>query len=115
LEALRTLKERNLPHPPLEVVLTIREEKGLLGAKAFDTRLLRARTGLVVDGREDPSALFVQSPTHWKWEVVFHRQGGARRRGTRKGQKRHRDGCQSDCPDGVGTLGRRDDRQCRRD
>ena len=71
LEVIRTLKERSLPHPPLEVVFTIREEKGLLGAKAFDTRLLRARTGLVVDGREDPSALFVQSPTHWRWEVVF--------------------------------------------
>ncbi len=72
LEVIRTLKERNLPHPPLEVVFTIREEKGLLGAKAFDTSLLKARTGLVVDGREDPSALFVQSPTHWKFEVVFH-------------------------------------------
>ncbi|MFN7017134.1 MAG: M20/M25/M40 family metallo-hydrolase [Fimbriimonadales bacterium] len=72
LEVIRTLKERNLPHPPLEVVFTIREEKGLLGAKVFDTSLLQARTGLVVDGREDPSALFVQSPTHWKFEVVFH-------------------------------------------
>lgn len=72
LEVIRTLKERNLPHPPLEVVFSIREEKGLLGAKAFDTSLLKARTGLVVDGREDPSALFVQSPTHWKFEVVFH-------------------------------------------
>jgi tripeptide aminopeptidase len=71
LEVIRTLQERNLPYPPLEVVFTIREEKGLLGAKAFDTRLLRARTGLVVDGREDPRALFVQSPTHWRWEVVF--------------------------------------------
>lgn len=71
LEVVRTLKERNLPHPPLEVLFTIREEKGLLGAKAFDTRPLRARTGLVVDGREEPSALFVQSPTHWRWEVVF--------------------------------------------
>lgn len=71
LEVVRTLKERNLPHPPLEVLFTIREEKGLLGAKALDTRALRARTGLVVDGREEPSALFVQSPTHWRWEVVF--------------------------------------------
>lgn len=71
LEVVRTLKERNLPYPPLEVLFTIREEKGLLGAKAFDTSQLRARTGLVVDGREDPSALFVQSPTHWRWEVVF--------------------------------------------
>ncbi|GIV10412.1 MAG: hypothetical protein KatS3mg019_2503 [Fimbriimonadales bacterium] len=71
LEVIRTLKERNLPHPPIEVVFTIREEKGLLGAKAFDTSLLQARTGLVVDGREDPSALFVQSPTHWRFEAVF--------------------------------------------
>ncbi|MFN4032718.1 MAG: M20/M25/M40 family metallo-hydrolase, partial [Fimbriimonadales bacterium] len=71
LEVIHTLKERNLPHPPLEVVFTIREEKGLLGAKAFDTSLLQARTGLVVDGREDPSALFVASPTHWRLEVVF--------------------------------------------
>jgi hypothetical protein len=88
--------------------------RGCWARRRSTRRQLRARTGLVVDGREDPSALFVQSPTHWKWEVVFHRQGGARRRGTRKGQERHRDGCQSDCPDGVGTLGRRDDRQCRR-
>jgi tripeptide aminopeptidase len=71
LEVLQTLKERNLPHPPLEVVFTIREEKGLLGAKAFDTSQLQARTGLVVDGREEPSALFIQSPTHWRFEVVF--------------------------------------------
>jgi len=55
LEVLRTLKERNLPHPPLEVVFTIREEKGLLGAKAFDTRLLlrlhRLRQTRLVDAR----------------------------------------------------------------
>ncbi|MDW8105956.1 MAG: M20/M25/M40 family metallo-hydrolase [Armatimonadota bacterium] len=72
LEVLRTLKERNLPHPPLEVVFTIREEKGLQGAKVFDTRLLRARTGLVVDGSENPSVLLIQSPTHWKFEAVFY-------------------------------------------
>jgi tripeptide aminopeptidase len=72
LEVLQTLQERNLPHPPLEVVFSIREEKGLLGAKAFDASQLRARYGLVVDGREVPSDLFIQSPTHWKFEVVFH-------------------------------------------
>ncbi len=72
LEVLQTLKERNLPHPPLEVVFTIREEKGLLGAKAFDTSLLNAKYGLVVDGREVPTDLFIQSPTHWQFEVIFH-------------------------------------------
>jgi tripeptide aminopeptidase len=72
LEVLQTLKERNLPHPPLEIMFSIREEKGLLGAKVFDASRLQARYGLVVDGREVPSDLFIQSPTHWKFEVVFH-------------------------------------------
>ncbi|MEN3001906.1 MAG: M20/M25/M40 family metallo-hydrolase [Armatimonadota bacterium] len=72
LEVLQTLRERKLPHPPLEVVFSIREEKGLLGAKVFDARLLKARYGLVVDGRETPTEIFIQSPTHWKFEVVFY-------------------------------------------
>ncbi len=72
LEAIRTLKERNLPHPPLEVVFTIREEKGLLGAKAFDKSQLRARYGIVVDGAGEPGDLIVGSPTHVRFEVTFH-------------------------------------------
>ncbi len=72
LEVLQTLRERNLPHPPLEVVFTIREEKGLQGAKALAPRKLGAKHGLVVDGREIPEEIFVQSPTHWRFEVVFN-------------------------------------------
>jgi tripeptide aminopeptidase len=49
LEAIRVLRERNLPHGDLEVVLTISEEYGLLGAKHFDAGRLRARRGLVLD------------------------------------------------------------------
>jgi tripeptide aminopeptidase len=49
LEAIRVLRERNLPHGDLEVVLTICEEYGLLGAKHFDAGRLRARRGLVLD------------------------------------------------------------------
>jgi tripeptide aminopeptidase len=49
LEAIRVLRERSLPHGALEVVITICEESGLLGAKHFDTSRLRARRGLVLD------------------------------------------------------------------
>lgn len=49
LEAIRALRERQIPHGDLEVVLTICEEYGLLGAKHFDTGRLRARRGLVLD------------------------------------------------------------------
>ncbi|HTK92444.1 MAG TPA: M20/M25/M40 family metallo-hydrolase [Verrucomicrobiae bacterium] len=49
LEAIRVLRERRLPHGDLEVVITICEETGLIGAKHFDCARLRARRGLVLD------------------------------------------------------------------
>jgi tripeptide aminopeptidase len=49
LEAIRVLRERNIPHGDIEVVLSICEETGLLGAKHFDTGRLKARRGLVLD------------------------------------------------------------------
>lgn len=49
LEAIRVLRERSIPHGDIEVVLTICEEFGLLGAKNFDAGRLRARRGLVLD------------------------------------------------------------------
>ncbi len=72
IEAIRTLQERRLPHPPLEVVFTVCEEVGLLGAKAFDKSQLRARYGIVVDGAGEPGDLIIGSPTHIRFEVLFH-------------------------------------------
>lgn len=71
LEVLQTLREKRLPHPPLEVVLTIREEKGLLGAKVFDKGKLTARYGLIVDGAGEPNELIIGSPMHVQFEVIF--------------------------------------------
>ena len=49
LETLRVLREDRIPHGPIDVLFTICEEYGLLGAKHFDAGRLRARTGLVLD------------------------------------------------------------------
>lgn len=49
LEAIRVLRERAIPHGDVEVVFTISEEYGLLGAKHFDTGRLQSRRGLVLD------------------------------------------------------------------
>ena len=48
-EAIRVLREDNIPHGDIEVVLSICEETGLLGAKHFDTDRIRAKRGLVLD------------------------------------------------------------------
>ncbi len=49
LEAVRLLRERRIAHGPLDVLFTICEELGLVGAKHFDVGRLRARTGLILD------------------------------------------------------------------
>jgi tripeptide aminopeptidase len=49
LEAVRVLREQRIAHGPIDVLLTVCEEMGLVGAKHFDVGRLRARTGLVLD------------------------------------------------------------------
>ncbi len=49
VEAFEILRERDLPHGPLEVVVTICEEIGLVGAKLLDYSLIRSRRGLALD------------------------------------------------------------------
>jgi len=50
LEVIQTLRERSLPHPTLEIVFTVCEEIGLLGAKELDYDLINASWGIVLDG-----------------------------------------------------------------
>jgi tripeptide aminopeptidase len=49
IEALEVLRERAIPHGPIEVVVTICEEVGLQGAKHLDCSRLRSRRGLALD------------------------------------------------------------------
>ena len=49
IEALEIVREQGIPHGPLEVVVTICEEIGLVGAKLLDYSLIRSRRGLALD------------------------------------------------------------------
>lgn len=49
LEVLQAMREEELPHGHIDVVFTICEEVGLLGARHLDLGLVRAKTGLVLD------------------------------------------------------------------
>lgn len=51
--ALALLEDEALPHPPLEVVLTVDEEIGLLGAEKIDLSMLRGRKLLNLDSDEE--------------------------------------------------------------
>jgi len=81
LEAVECLVEGKLPHPPLEVVLTVQEEVGLLGAKGLDQSRLRAKTGISFDCGGAPGTVVVDTPTHDSVSAVVH--GKAAHSGTR--------------------------------
>ena len=70
-EAIRILQEQNLPHGDIDVVFTICEESGLVGAKCLDTGRLRARTGLVLDS-DSVGFLFTRGPGANRLEFRVH-------------------------------------------
>lgn len=47
--ALAILESEDIPHPPLEVVITVDEEIGMLGAYALDLSMLKGRKMLNID------------------------------------------------------------------
>ncbi len=71
LETLRVLREDRIPHGPIDVLFTICEESGLLGAKHFDAGRLRARTGLVLDV-DGACELVVRAPAANKMVFTVH-------------------------------------------
>ena len=72
LEALRVIKENQLPHVPVEVVFTVAEEGGLKGAKALDTQQLESTMGFMLDGGGPVGTVTVQAPAQTGITATFH-------------------------------------------
>jgi len=49
IEALEVMREQQIPHVPIEVVVTVCEELGLLGAKQLDFSQFQAKRGIALD------------------------------------------------------------------
>jgi tripeptide aminopeptidase len=71
LEVLHCLHENDLPCGPLEVVFTICEEIGLLGAKHLAYEHLTARVGYVLDTR-NPEAIITRAPSANRFSFRIH-------------------------------------------
>ncbi len=52
---LALLESKDIPHPALEVLITVDEEIGLLGAKGFDGSVLKGRRLINLDSEEEGS------------------------------------------------------------
>ena len=70
-EVLRVLKENRVRCSDVDVVFTICEEAGLIGAKCLDVNRLRARTGLVLDS-DSVGFLFTKAPAANRMEFRVH-------------------------------------------
>ncbi|MDA3896646.1 MAG: M20/M25/M40 family metallo-hydrolase, partial [Desulfobacteraceae bacterium] len=71
LETLHILHENKLPHGPLEIVITICEEIGLLGAKNLDFNLLSAEYGYALD-TADTECIVTRAPAANQFEIEVH-------------------------------------------
>ena len=51
--ALAILADKNIPHPPLEVVITVDEETGMYGAAGIDLSMLEGKKLINIDSEEE--------------------------------------------------------------
>lgn len=72
LEALRVIRELQISHGGIEVIFTIWEEGGLLGAKNLDFGLLSAKMGFVLDSDGPPGTIVVRAPSQDKISATVY-------------------------------------------
>ncbi len=69
---LRRLKAAGDRHRPLDIVLSVSEEGGLVGAKRLDVSAVRAKVGLVLDSGGPIGTLVRQAPCQDSLAVTIH-------------------------------------------
>ncbi|HXR10783.1 MAG TPA: M20/M25/M40 family metallo-hydrolase [Gaiellaceae bacterium] len=72
LDGARRMLAENRPHAGVELLFTMQEEVGLLGAAAFDHTRLRARLGYVYDQAGPIGEIILGAPWARRMDVTFH-------------------------------------------
>lgn len=71
LEMVAWLKETEVPHGRIELVFTVGEEIGLLGAIALDMSKLSSRYGYALDSAGPMGGIIMESPTMYTIDAIF--------------------------------------------
>lgn len=71
LEMIKVLKENKLEHGDIQFIITVGEESGLVGAKALDPSLIKAKYGFAVDSDGEVGDIIVSAPTQAKIRAVI--------------------------------------------
>ncbi|MGG4168593.1 tripeptidase T [Rossellomorea vietnamensis] len=71
LESVRVLKENNISHGDIQFIITVGEESGLVGAKALDSSLVKAKYGFALDSDGKVGNIIVAAPTQAKVKATI--------------------------------------------
>ncbi len=69
-EAIRVLREENVPHGPIQFVITVGEESGLVGSRAMSADRLKAKFGFALDSNGQIGDIATAAPTQAKISIV---------------------------------------------
>ncbi|CAM3959298.1 M20/M25/M40 family metallo-hydrolase [Lederbergia lenta] len=72
LEAIRVLKEEKVSHGSIQFIITVGEESGLVGAKALDSSLVKAKYGFALDSDGTVGNIIIAAPTQAKITAEIH-------------------------------------------
>ena len=72
LESVRVLKEKNISHGDIQFIITVGEESGLVGAKALDSSLVKAKYGFALDSDGKVGNIIVAAPTQAKVRATIY-------------------------------------------
>lgn len=75
VEALRTIVEKDLPHPTVQCLFTVCEEINLMGSTALEYDKLKARQAVVLDSSGNTGKIITSAPGQYKLkaEIVGRR------------------------------------------
>ncbi len=71
IETVKIIQENDLPYGPIELVLTVCEEIGLLGAKHLDLSLIESEYGYALDAT-DTEGIVTRAPSANRLEFKIH-------------------------------------------
>lgn len=71
LEAVRYIKENNIPHGDIEVAFTISEENGMIGSRNMDYRWLKSKSAFVLDSGGAVGSVIVKAPAQFKLNTII--------------------------------------------
>lgn len=69
IEAIKVIQEQNIPTGPIELVLTVNEQKGLTGSRYLVPENIKSKCGYVFDSSGDVGQIIQQGPFSSKFSI----------------------------------------------